>query len=181
MSETFHFKAYILLLPLLYFVLILIIGSITICIIEKDEIKTCRSFFGYLMLGCLYSGGYASISFGCSAFEGPRDENSNTKVLQPNFRLRLISKAVFAIVLVIFSIYFGYSTVPSLLSKDYDDIDLSLYNSTLSNKYNYAICENLCLRQGINQSEIEAYCNNLQYYISSDIHYGNTGCRFFKR
>ena len=144
-SETFHFKANILLLPLMYFVLILIIGSITICIKEKEEIKTCQSFFGYLMLGCLYSGGYASISFGCSAFEGPRDENSNAKVLQPSFRLRPISKGVYAIVLVTFSIYFGYSTVPNLLSKN---INSSLYNSTLGNKYNYTICENLCPRQG---------------------------------
>ena len=92
-----------------------------------------------------------------SGFEGPRDENSNTKVLQPNFRLRPISKAVYAIVLVTFSIYFGYSTVPNLLSKDYDDINLSLYNSTLGNKYNYTVCESLCSRQGVNQSEIEAY------------------------
>ena len=100
------------------------------------------------MLGCLYSGGYASISLGCSAFEGPRDEDSNTKVLQPNFRLRPISKAVYAIVLITFSIYFGYSTVPSLLSKDYDDIVDLYLNFEKSNWKNqvrrtgFLVCKN---------------------------------------
>ena len=59
----------------MYFVMMVIIGSITFLIKNKDEINGCKGFFVCLLNGCLYSGAYALVSFGCSAFEGLRDKD----------------------------------------------------------------------------------------------------------
>ena len=57
---------------------------------------------------------------------------------------------------------------PGLLAKD--SYMNTPYNSTLDIMYNSSLCESLCPREGVNQLEIEAYCNNLQYYIAADTH-----------
>ena len=57
---------------------------------------------------------------------------------------------------------------PGLLAKD-SDMNTP-YNSTLDIMYNSSLCESLCPREGVNQLEIEAYCNNLQYHIAADTH-----------
>ena len=154
-------KAYILLLPLSYFVLMLII----ICIKRKSS--KC-SHFGYSVL-------YTILSFGCSAWEGNRDKNGEDKWLKQKFKLRPISKTVFTIVLIGFAVYFRETTAPGLLSNDPTNTKLTFNNSS----FNASSCENLCPNDDIgtfytnqNQTEIEVYCSNLQYQISPNIHIG---------
>ena len=159
------FKAYILLLPLMYFVLTVILVITTICIQKKCD-DCCDTL--------LASGGYALVSFGCSAFEGAKKKDGDNEIkLQPNFRLRPLSKLVYSIVLITFAIYFGFTIAPGLLSKDSGSM-ITPYNATLDDKYNSSNCESLCPREGFNATEIpdlESYCNNLQYYISVNTHY----------
>ena len=59
----------------MYFVLMLIIGVPTYLFKNKNDINGCKDFFEELRIGFLFSGGYALVSFGCSAFEGLRDED----------------------------------------------------------------------------------------------------------
>ena len=82
------FKAYILLLPLLYFVLMVIIGILIFLFKNKNEINGCKGFFVCLLNGCLYSVAYALVSFGCSAFEGLRDEDGKAIAEQPFYRYK---------------------------------------------------------------------------------------------
>jgi len=132
------FKVYMLLMPFIYFLVM-----VPIIFIKHKKYK-CSGFW----YCCLC----AIISFGCSAFEGIEKNLNST--------LRLISKAVYSIVLVTFALYFGFTVAPGLLSKDSDDMNTP-YNSTLANKYNSTVCESLCPREGVNQTEVESYCNNL--------------------
>ena len=88
--------------------------------------------------------------------------------------MRPLSKAVYSIVLITFAIYFGFTIAPGLLSKDSGSM-ITPYNATLSAKYNPTNCESLCPRENVNETEIpdlESYCNNLQYYIPVNTHYG---------
>ena len=85
---------------------------------------------------------YTMISFGCSAFEGFIDEDfDEDDFVGLEFRIRPISKIVFAIILVGFSIQFGNSTAPGLLSNDLKEI-----NST----FKPGNCSNLCPRPNFN-------------------------------
>ena len=168
------FKEYILLLPLMYFVLMVIIGIPIFLFKVKEEINGCKDFFRGLRDGCLFSSVYALVSFGCSAFEGPRNEDGKDSTESDfNLRLRPLSKAVYSIVLITFAIYFGFTIAPGLLSKDSGSM-ITPYNATLDAKYNSSNCESLCPREGFNATEIpdlESYCNNLQYYIPVNTHY----------
>ena len=165
------FKEYILLLPLMYLILMLIIVSPATCIQKKDKIIGHKHRFQVF----ISSVGYALVSFGCSAFEGPKDKDGdNLHKKQPHFKLRPLSKLVYSIVLITFAIYFGFTIAPGLLSKDSGSM-ITPYNATLSAKYNPTNCESLCPREGFNATEIpdlESYCNNLQYYIPVNTHYG---------
>jgi hypothetical protein len=174
------FKAYILLLPLMYFVLMVIIGIPIFLFKTKEKINGCKTFFEYLGWGLVLSGGYALVSFGCSAFEGPREKDGTFNDMGPyfdfelgNIRLRPLSKAVYSIVLITFALYFGFAIAPGLLSKDIGSM-ITPYNATLDDKYNPSNCESLCPREGFNATEIpdlESYCNNLQYYVPVNTHY----------
>jgi len=161
------FKAYILLLPLMYFTLMLIIVTPATYIQKKIGHKRRFQVF-------ISSVGYALVSFGCSAFEGPKDKNGDNEIKrQPDLKMRPLSKLVYSIVLITFAIYFGFTIAPGLLSKDSASMDTP-YNATLAAKYNSSNCESLCPREGFNATEIpdlESYCNNLQYYISVNTHY----------
>ena len=123
-------KAYILLLPLSYFVLMLII----ICI--KRKISKC-SHFGYSVL-------YTILSFGCSAWEGFRDKNGEDNILKQKFKLRPISKTVFTIVLIGFAVHFSKTTAPGLLSNDPTNTELTFNNSIISRHNKVSIC--FCIR-----------------------------------
>ena len=119
-------KAYILLLPLSYFVLMLII----ICIKRKSS--KCDHFE--------FSVIYTILSFGCSAWEGRKNENGEDRNLKLKFKLRPISKTVFTIVLIGFAVYFRETTAPGLLSNDPTNTKLTFNNSS----FNASSCENLC-------------------------------------
>ena len=147
-------KTYILLLPLFYFVLMLII----VCIKKKSS--ECKHFLLIVL--------YTILSFGCSAWEGTRDKNGHDFELKQKFKLRPISKAVFTTVLIGFSIYFGVTIAPGLLSNDLTNTDLTFNNTS----FNDSACENLCPNSDQNQTEIEDYCSGLQYHISPNIHIG---------
>ena len=146
-------KAYMLLLPLIYFVLMLII----ICIKRKSY--DCEKI--------VWSAVYTILSFVCSAWEGFR-KNGEDVELKQKFKLRPISKAVFTTILIGFSVYFGVTTAPRLLSNDLAETELAVNNSS----FNASSCENLCPNFDRNQAEIEDYCSNLQYHISPNIHIG---------
>ena len=148
----------------------LIIVSPATCIQKKDEIIGHKHRCGIF----ISSVGYALVSFGCSAFEGPKDKNGDNEFKkQPDFKLRPLSKLVYSIVLITFAIYFGFTIAPGLLSKDSGSM-ITPYNTTLDAKYNSSNCESLCPREGFNATEIpelESYCNNLQYYVPVNTHY----------
>ena len=169
-------KAYILLLPLFYFVLMLII----VCI--KRKISKWKHFWS--------SAEYTTLSFGCSAWEGRRNETGGDWRLKQKFKLRPISKTVFTIVLIGFLVYFRETTAPGLLSNDLTNTELTFDNSI----FNTLTCKNLCPNSANdddnslfsllffdrplkyymnqNQTEIEVYCSGLQYHISPNIHIG---------
>lgn len=91
----------------------MIIASVTMLIKEGGDIDSCKDFFQLLGLSCLISGAYALISFGCSAFEGPKGKDGKDDMdLEINLRLRPFSKAVYAIVLITFALYFGFAIAP---------------------------------------------------------------------
>jgi len=122
---------------------------------------------------------YTILSFGCSAWEGSRDKNGEDDSLKQKFKLRPISKTVFTIVLIGFAVHFSKTTAPGLLSNDPTNTELTFNNSS----FNASSCENLCPNDdngsfgsffdtNQNQTEIEVYCNDLQYQISPNIHIG---------
>lgn len=109
------FKVFILLLPLMYFVLMVTI----ICIMKKTN--EC--------INCGLGGLYTIISFACSAFEGFR-KNGNATHLKQDFKLRPISKTIYAIVLIGFSVYFGITIAPRLLENSVIQTNSTLGNSS---------------------------------------------------
>ena len=126
-------KALSLLIPFLYFILTFII----VCVRRRSG--KCKKNLGIA--------GYTMISFGCSAFEGFIDEDfDEDDFVGLEFRIRPISKIVFAIILVGFSIQFGNSTAPGLLSNDLKEM-----NST----FKPGNCSNLCPRPNFNITELE--------------------------
>ena len=146
-------KAYILLLPLIYFVLVLII----ICIKRKP------SKFAQFAKSVVYT----NFSFVCSAWEGTRVSGKDVNLKQ-KFKLRPISKAVYNTVLIGFLVYFGITSVPGLLSNHLTETELASNNF----RFNVSACENLCSNADQNQTGIEDYCSRLQYHISPNIHIG---------
>ena len=106
-------KGYIMLVPLMYILLIMIIATVTMLMKMGGDIDSCKDFFQLLGFSCFFSGAYALISFGCSAFEGPKEKDGKDDLdLEINFRLRPFSKAVYAIVLIAFALYFGFEIAP---------------------------------------------------------------------
>ena len=144
---TFY-KAYILFLPLSFFIMM--------CTIVCIRRKRWR----------LESAAYTIISFGCSAFEGQRDEDGNDDVLEQNFKLRPISKFAYATVLIGFAFVFGITTAPELLENNVYES-----NSTMGNfSFVPQNCTNLCFKNTTDKAQFEDYCSNIQEYINNDIH-----------
>ena len=121
------YKASILWLPIFYIILMVT----TICIMKKTcDLKTCG--FGWL---------YATISFACSAFEGFRKNGIPTHLKQ-GFKLRPISKIIYSIVLIGFSVHFGIMIAPGLLNNNTDQTFLNSEEATFLPQN----CTNLCPR-----------------------------------
>ena len=87
------------------------------------------------------------LSFGCSSYETDQKE----------IKLRPISKAVFAAVLVAFSIYYGLTASPKIFNNSQLENQNSTFELSSSN------CSSLCQgnRTDMEQEILESYCNNL--------------------
>ena len=132
---------------------------ITIVCIKRKSCK-CNHF--------VVSGIYTIISFGCSAFEGVREEDGKDVALEQDFKLRPISKTVYSIVLIGFSVVFGVTTAPGLLENNIVQTNSTLGNSNFVSQD----CTNLCPRESVNQTELRTYCDDIQEHIDINIHIG---------
>ena len=94
-------KAYILLIPLFYFIIMFVIN---ICTAKENlSLESCGS-----------NAEYTAISFGCSAYDGKKYGNYYD-YFELKIKLRKVSKLAYSIVLVGFAIYFGMTIAPELV------------------------------------------------------------------
>ena len=101
-------KGYILLFPLVYYLILLtIVLVITKCNIGGD--------FGDVAVNLVM---FVASSFGCSGIKVGKDDDDsddeNETGALNKVNLRLISKIVYSIVFIAFAIYFGMAIAPSL-------------------------------------------------------------------
>ena len=141
-------KAYVIIVPFLYTVLMVLVMLFT------GSISDCSDFIEVT--------GFAVVSFACSSYEVP-----DIKIP----RLRPISKALFTIIFVAFSIFFGVTASPKVF-RNSDNSSINDNNTFLFSPSN---CSNLCqynktvqLRSDEEQDAFENYCNNLWENIEPD-------------
>ena len=123
--------------------------------IKEDSMKCsdipCAIVFGF---------GISFVSFCCSSFE-----HQDIKL-----RLRPISKAIFAIIFVTFSIFFGITASPKVFSTP----------QNISSNYNFkpSDCSNFCQgnKTDLEQEAFEGYCKNLWEHIEPDSFIHQTIC-----
>ena len=149
-------KAYVIIVPFIYSVLMFLVMLFT------GNVSDCEDFISATMS--------AVISFACSSFE-----DSDKKMP----RLRPISKALFTIMFVAFSIFFGVTASP----KVFINSDNSSINDSNTFIYSPSNCSNLCqynktvqLRSDEEQDAFENYCNNLWENIEPDTFVHQTIC-----
>ena len=143
-------KEYVIIVPFIYSVLMFLV------IFFKGKDSDCGYF--------IYVTGFAVASFACSSFEWPDKDIP---------RFRPISKALFTIIFVAFSIFFGVTASPKIFSVN--------DNSTFL--FSPSDCSNLCqynkmvqLRSDEEQDAFENYCNNLWENIEPDAFVHQTIC-----
>ena len=149
-------KAYVIIVPFIYSVLMFLI------MLFKGNVSNCRDF--------IWVTGYAVVSFACSSFEVPETEVP---------RLRPISKALFTLMFIAFSIFFGVTAS----SKVFINSDNNSINDNTTFIFSPSDCSNLCqynktvqLRSDEEQNAFENYCNNLWEKIEPDTFVHQTIC-----
>ena len=146
-------KAYVIIVPFVFCLVMAIIIKI-----KEPKIKDYQRI--EKAYSPLFIIGFSFVSFCCSSFE-------NNYI---NIRLRPISKAIFAIIFVTFSIFFGVTASPKVFSKP----------ENISSNYTFepSDCSNFCQgnRTDLEQEAFEDYCKNLWEHIEPDSFIHQTIC-----
>ena len=141
-------KAYVILVPVVYGVLFVAIFTI-----KEGDFSVSR----------IASTAVASLtSLGCSSLE----ENER------DYRLRPISKSIFAAIFIAFSIFFGLTAAPKVFAND-----ITVSNQTIV--FQPSNCTNLCQQTNQTEQDYEAmtdYCNDLWEHIPSESFTHQTIC-----
>ena len=143
-------KAYVIIVPFAFsFVM-----TITI-LIKQGSIKC-----SHMIPAIVFGSGISFVSFCCSSFE-----HQDIKL-----RLRPISKAIFAIIFVTFSIFFGITASPKVFSTP--------QNISSNHIFKPSDCSNFCQgnKTDVEQEAFEDYCKNLWEHIEPDSFIHQTIC-----
>ena len=148
-------KAYVIIVPFAF-------SSVMTIIIKIREPKNDSEFSNYdsSFYSPLSIIGFSLVSFCCSSFE-------NDHI---NIRLRPISKAIFAIIFVTFSIFFGVTASPKVFS--------ATENVSSNHTFEPSDCSNFCQgnKTDLEQEAFEDYCKNLWEHIEPDSFIHQTIC-----
>ena len=141
-------KAYVILVPVVYCILFVAVLTIKEWDFSVSNIAATAA---------------ASLpSFGCSSLELP----------ETNYRIRPISKSIFAAIFIAFSIFFGLTAAPKVFAND-----ITVSNQTIV--FQPSNCTNLCQRFNQTEQDFEAmtdYCNDLWEHIPSESFTHQTIC-----